>query len=344
MPMGQQAYETQLQNSLVRHASDVWEVSHCSVLPARARQADHRAGARRLPLGRLSSAPYAVASLLGSLAYGRPDVVHRLDLRCPPSRHVEVITIHDLPPLRFDDEGSIPSWAARSAREAAAIICPSHFAAEEVRSLLGARHIHVIPYGMDASRSVAKPFGLSDLADVGLDQPLVVHAAGATTRKNLPLLAAVWPDVVSACPNAHLALCGPPSARRTDLFAPLQQTRYLGHRAPDFMARLIKTAAVVVVPSIYEGFGLPALEAMIAGTTVVATECGALPEVIGDGGMIVRPTRSEFAEAIIAALAGGPAIAAMRSSGRERALGFSWEKCARSTADVYAEVSGTGGA
>lgn len=333
-PMGQQAYESQLLDALRHELSNQWRISDRAVLPMRSA----RGAGRRIPLRLTWAAPYRLASVVGELAYGRVDLVHRLDLRCPPVARREVLTIHDLPPLRFDDEGSLPSWAARSARAAAAVICPSEFAAEEVRDLLGVRRTHVVPYGLNPARATAQPLSAAELIDLGLGVPLVVHAAGATARKNLRLLAEAWPEVLAEHPHAFLALCGPLDRRRDEHFNGLPRVRYLGSRSPQFVARLMRTANTVVVPSIYEGFGLPALEGMAAGATVVATTCGALPEVCGDAALIVRPDASEFAEAIGESLAGGTAIDRLRTAGRARAASFSWGQAARATAAVYEEA------
>jgi alpha-1,3-rhamnosyl/mannosyltransferase len=248
------------------------------------------------------------------------------------------LTVHDLPPLRFADEGGIPHWAARSARAAAAVICPSEFAANEVGELLGVRNVHVVPYGIDPRRAAAAPLSGAELADLWLHGPLVVHAAGATTRKNLPMLADAWREVVATHSDALLALCGPPHARRDELFSSVPNVRYLGHRPPEFVARLMRTAEAVVVPSTYEGFGLPALEGMAAGAAVVATSCGALPEVCADAALLVEPDSGAFAAAIGKALNGGVAIDRLRATGRARAASFSWERAARDTLTVYETV------
>jgi alpha-1,3-rhamnosyl/mannosyltransferase len=332
--MGQQAYESQLLDALRHELSYQWRISDRAVVPMRSA----RGAGRRIPLRLTWAAPYRVASVVGEFAYGRVDLVHRLDLRCPPVARREVLTIHDLPPLRFEDEGSLPSWAARSARAAVAVICPSQFAAEEVRALLGVTRTHVVPYGLNPARATAPRLSAAELIDLGLNEPLVVHAAGATARKNLGMLAAAWPDVLSEHPHAFLALCGPPDKRRDVHFNGLPHVRYLGSRPPDFVARLMRTATTVVVPSTYEGFGLPALEGMAAGATVVATSCGALPEVCGDAALLVRPDAAEFAAAIGESLAGGSAIERLRTAARARAASFSWAQAARETAAIYEEA------
>lgn len=334
LPMGQQIHESQLREALLRELGDRWSLSELALLPWRARG---RAG-RRLPLRPLWAAPYPLAAAAGALAYGRADLVHRLDLRCPPCARRQVVTVHDLPPLRFDDEGSLPRWAARSARAAVAVICPSEFAASEVRTLLGVRRTRVVPNGVDRARSDAQPLGESELDRLGLGRPLVAHVGGATRRKNLEGLAGAWPQVLAAHRDASLALCGPPHPRRDELFAGLTNVRYLGHRDPGFIARLMRTAAVVVVPSTYEGFGLPALEAMAAGAPLVAAARGALPEVCADAALLVEPVAGDLARGIAETLAGGPVVERRREAGLHRARAFTWERAARATAAVYEEA------
>jgi glycosyltransferase involved in cell wall biosynthesis len=332
--MGQQVHELRLFEELQAAGDGHWLLSDVSIASVRT----GGAGSRRLPLRLLWSAPYRAAALVGAAAYGRTDLLHRLDLRCPPSGRREIVTIHDLPPLRFDDEGSLPRWAARSARAAAAVICPSEFAAEEVRKLLGVRRIRVVPNGVDSSFAHAEPLSAVELAPFRIEGRFVLHAGGATRRKNLDSLAAAWPMVLEGAPDALLVLCGPPHPRRDELFAGTEGVRYLGHRPPAFVARLMRSAAVVVVPSTYEGFGLPALEAMAAGTAVVASARGALPEVCDTAAAMVEPTAEALAAGILEVLAGGERIERMRRAGLERAQTFTWSAAARNTLAVYEEA------
>lgn len=117
-------------------------------------------------------------------------------------------------------------------------------------------------------------------------------------------------------------------------------TRYTGKIDTDALVRHYSEATMLVVPSIYEGFGLPAAEAMACGTPVISTTAGALPEVVGDAGILVPPgdTRA-IAGAITALLDDANKRRQLGIMGKERvARMFNWDNAARETAEVYAEA------
>lgn len=333
-PMGQQHHESAMEEALRRLAGpDEWDLAALRVSPVRS-----GAGGVRLPLGPLAKGPGIIAALAGGVAYRRADLVHRFDLRLPPYPGAEVVTVHDLPPLRFDDEGTLPRWAASSARRARLAICPSAFAAGEVATLLGQPRARVVPNGVsDAFRrgAAAAP---DVLARHGLDGRFVLHAGGATKRKNLESLAGAWRRVSTALPGVTLALCGPADPRRARLFARLPATHWIGHRHPAEVAALMRAASAVVVPSLYEGFGLPALEGMACGTPVVAADRGALPEVCGDAALLVEPTAAAVAEGIEAVLTDESLARRLGAAGPPRAEPYTWEAAAAATLAVYEEA------
>jgi len=334
LPMGQQHYESALRQSLARCASAGWRITVRRVVSLRSPVR----GAIRLPTRALSAAPYAAVAPLAQLAYGRAQLVHRFDLRLPPRLGREVVTVHDLPPLRFDDEGSLPRWALAGARQASGVICPSEFAAHEVRALLGVRRVWVVPNGVSPEIALAMPIPGAELAAKGIHGPFVLHAGGATRRKNLDALARAWTSVADRCPEAHLVLCGPPHPRRRQLFDKAERVHDLGYLRPATVARLMRAAAAVVVPSMYEGFGLPALEGMAAGAPVVAAETGALPEVCGDAALLVPATADGILDGLLEVLQDGRRAARLRRLGPERAAMFSWARTAEETLAVYDEA------
>ena len=107
------------------------------------------------------------------------------------------------------------------------------------------------------------------------------------------------------------------------------------------LARLYQSATVVVCPSLWEGFGLTALEAMACGAPVVAANRGGLPEVVGDAGLLVDPTDVDALREAMYTLAGQePLRAALRARGLARARAFSWRHVAEATVAVYREALG----
>jgi glycosyltransferase involved in cell wall biosynthesis len=282
-------------------------------------------GSVRLPSRVLFASSPAVRRSIGQVIYRHYDVVHRLDLRLPPAPRPEVLTIHDIVSWRYPDEGAPPSDAVSSARRAAVVICPSQFSADEVASVLGVTSPVAIHNGVDPRFFEATPLTEPELAALGIRSPFVLHAGGCTSRKNLAGLAAAWPLVRSGRPDTTLVLMGPPDARRQGHFGNLAGTVYIGMVDDGLVAGVMAAASVLVVPSTYEGFGLPALEAMAVGVPVVAADRSSLPEVCGDAAILVEPDGAGLAAGILAALESGPDTKAMVERGRSRAATFTWE-------------------
>ncbi len=332
--MGQQGYEAHLADALTRVAGTGWEVRTCRVRSLRSRAA----GERRLPLEAVGSLPTLAGRWIGRATYGRAAVVHRLDLRIPPPAAPEVLTIHDLAPLRFGDEGRLPGGWQASVRAATAVVVSSDFTAAELEEATGVRAAVIGP-GHDPELVNTPPLGADTLASLGISPPYVLHAGGATDRKNLAALAGAWAVVRSERPDATLVLCGPPDARRDRHFAALPGTVRPGRLDRPTLVGLLCGAALVVVPSTYEGFGLPALEALTAGVPVVASDRGSLPEVVGDAGLLVEPTDAGLAEGILATLADPEGAAARAARGRARARERSWDDVAADHLNLYRRVA-----
>jgi glycosyltransferase involved in cell wall biosynthesis len=283
----------------------------------------------------LADAPTRLRQAVGRLIYRGQDVVHRLDLRLPPAPAPEVLTVLDLAPLRFPDEGGLPRDAASSARRAAVVVCPSQFSADEVASQFGISAPVVLHGGVDERFFDAAPLDEEVLAALGIRPPFVFHAGGCTERKNLSGLAGAWPLVRSSRPDATLVLAGPEDPRRDRLFAPLPGTVRVGRVDDATLIGLMAAAAVIVVPSTYEGFGLPALEGMAVGVPVVAASRSSLPEVCGDVALLVEPDADGLAGGLETALAGDAGTPAMIERGRQRARSMSWEACAAAHAELW---------
>ncbi len=115
-----------------------------------------------------------------------------------------------------------------------------------------------------------------------------------------------------------------------------QRVHWLGLVERDQMPKLMAGAAALLYPSFYEGFGLPPLEAMAAGSPVIASNASCLPEVLGDAAILFEPTDNRgFAEAVEAVLTRDEVRQRLVAAGRARARAFTWERCADSTVEVY---------
>ena len=324
-PMGQQLYESQLLAQLP--AAGV-RVRPCQVRSMRSAQPGHV----RAPLSALTRAPAIVQHTASRVLYGRASLVHRCDLRLPAAPR-EVVTVHDLAPLRFPDEGAIPPGAADSLRRARAVIVPSQFAADELHELFGVA-AQVIHNGLDPA--VWDHVASDALDRIDVPARFVLHSGGVTQRKNLGALADAWHVVSAAHPDAWLVLCGTSDSRRTALFADLPRVRLLGKVARPAHLALMSAASIVVVPSTYEGFGFPALEAMARGQAVVAANCASLPEICGNAALLCEPTGDGLAHALDSLLIDDDARATLAARGPDQAKPFTWERSARAHADVYA--------
>ena len=118
--------------------------------------------------------------------------------------------------------------------------------------------------------------------------------------------------------------------------------RFAGYVTDAELPALYAAAAVFAYPSLYEGFGIPPLEAMACGTPVVASTAGALPEVLGDAALLIDPNNQRaLGEALEAVLSKPEVRDRLQSAGRRRARLYTWNSCARKTAEVYREVLAT---
>jgi len=278
----------------------------------------------------------------------RPDVFHSPGVD-PPAwyRAPWVQTLHDVTPLVFpsDDWGVEPfRWRVRGTlmRRAAAVICISHHTADVGLRLLGLRpeRLHVIHHG------VAPTFA-DDVAPFVADRPYVLMVSGFGPHKGFAeafdvvgrLADAGLPHelrVVGEFHGAHIALVEQlrSAARHPD------RIRLEGRLDDRTLAGRYRGADAVIVTSRYEGFGLPALEAMTAGAPVVAFDNSSLREIVDDGGVLVADGDvTAFTRELSALLSDELARADVRASGRRRALQFSRERSAQQHAEIYASVA-----
>jgi glycosyltransferase involved in cell wall biosynthesis len=242
----------------------------------------------------------------------RAELIYSPANLAPVASRRNVVVIHDVAALRHPEWYSKPYVAWHKtvlpliARRARLVITVSEFSRREIQEVLGV-DARVIPNGVDER---FKPGPKKDYA-------LVVGTKIA--RKNLSALS----DTAEAL-GMELVAAG---SARSYMKGEATNIRELGYVPDDELPALYAGARVLLMPSLYEGFGLPCLEAMASGTPVVAANRGALPEICGDAALVVEP--EEFAEAAVAAATTDSER--LVQAGLARAARFTWERTARET-------------
>jgi glycosyltransferase involved in cell wall biosynthesis len=256
-----------------------------------------------------------------------------------------VVVIHDAAPLRH------PGWYSRTyaawqrlilpavARRAARVITDSEFSRGELAELLGV-DAAVVPGGVDERFTPAADPEPARRAH-RLDGPYVLCVASQTARKNLAALAPAARALAADGVDVVVAGGHRPQFAREQGLDPL---RLLGHVDDALLPGLYAGAEAFALPSLYEGFGLPVLEAMACGTPVVAAAAAALPETCGGAALLAAPDGAAFAAALTELLGDRGARERLRAAGLERAAAFSWDRTARAVDALLADQSSTGAA
>lgn len=286
------------------------------------------------------------------LARGRGiELLHSVDHVSPawgPWR--SVVTLHDLAFLLYPEthtQASRAYYAAagESARRAQRVIAVSQRTASDAVRLLGVdparmRVVHeaagpaFTPQPREALEPLARRFGISP------QQPYILFVGTLEPRKNLPLLVEAFARVRQQL-EVQLVIVGARGwlDQSTDAARGADATHFVGWLDEDDLAVLYSHAGVLALPSLYEGFGLPVLEAMACGAPVVSSNAGPLPEVAGDAAVLLPPEDAHmWSEALLRVLTDPARAAELSRRGAARAADFSWHKTAHATREVYREA------
>lgn len=347
-PGSMRAYAELLVQAMARHAPEIrMDVIELDPAPPRG------AWGRRL---RTLSLP------LRARKYGSrtPDVWHVLDASrayLAPSLGAGpvIATVHDIIP-RLQDEGRFPGvprlgWAARhwwrgNAKALAGVtmaICDSASTANDLQEYFAVQparcRVIPLPLNIAMARLSAEP------SLVRREQTRVLHIGNDGFYKNRAGVLRVFARIAATAPDAELTMAGPaPAAHLLALAAELDlagRIEWLIDPSDAAVADSYRRAAVLLFPSLYEGFGWPALEAMAFGLPVVASNAGALPEVVGAAGECFAPDDEEGMARAVGRLLTDP-VAWRRAvdRGLSRAAGFSEMAFANGMRDAYLEAAG----
>jgi glycosyltransferase involved in cell wall biosynthesis len=243
----------------------------------------------------------------------------------------QALTLHDLSPLEH------PGWFQKSfatwyrlflpilIRRARVVFTPSMYVKDKICRRFGIDNIVVTPNGVD--RFKFHPVAKQEKYD--LPKKYVLFVGTLEPRKNLVGLLQAWKEVQDEFKEVWLIIAGTyghvfGSLR---LSAEVERVRFLGYVEEAQLPGLYAGATVFILPSFDEGFGLPALEAMACGVPVIASDGGALPEVVGDAGIIFKLNNIAGIQAALrGCLANDQLQNSLKNKGQERAECFSWQK------------------
>lgn len=295
------------------------------------------------------------------LVAGRIAVFHSPDFVLPPTwRARTVLTVHDLsflttphtadPALRRYLMASVPRSIARADH----ILADSESTRRDLVQHLGVEpeRTTVVYPGVG---SQFKPLELQAVREVRarykLEGPFVLAVGTLQPRKNYPALIEAWArlrEVDPALASVGLVIAGGRGWLYDEIDATIERlevatrVRLLGFVPEEDLPALYNAAAAVAMPSLYEGFGIPVIEALACGTPVVASNVSSLPEASGDAALLVPPDDVDaLAKALRRLLTDDELRATLRQRGFAHAQHFTWEAAARTVLNVYSELADT---
>jgi len=271
---------------------------------------------------------------------GQVDVLHATNFVLPPGpAAANVVTVHDLGFFRsdtFPGGHRLQDLVPWSLRRAHCVITPTRAIAQEVaerfavdEERLVATHLGVSPVFFGAT-----PLGDRALDALGITPPFAVAVATLQPRKNLHRLLEAWERARREMPGWSLVLAGPkgwgPELPKMEGVVPI------GWVGDETLPGVLAAADMFCYPSLYEGFGLPPLEAMATGTAALVGRYSAASEVLGDDAVFVDPLDvDDIARGLIELATDEGSRKRLERAGRIRASGYTWERTASSTLRAY---------
>lgn len=311
------------------------------------------------PLPHLKKLP--LAATLGNLELHRAATKLRLDVLhdpcgiapflAPRGRYRRVTTIHDTLPALYPETQQFLTrlvfsvLVARAGITADAVLTVSQASVDDLirHYRMPASKVHVTPNGVYQPEPLPDEDVREFLGRLGVTRPYFLYVGALHPRKNLPRVLESFARVRQVHPRVNLAIVGPPSWGGHHVLREVlrsadadQGVVFTGFLSDEDLQALYQGAHALVFASLYEGFGLPALEAMSHGTPVITSNVSALPEVVGDAAILVDPTSVEsISRAMVQLLEDDALRQELGRRGKIRSRLFTWEATAAETLRVY---------
>jgi glycosyltransferase involved in cell wall biosynthesis len=280
---------------------------------------------------------------------GEVDLVHATNYVAPPSKAPVLVTVHDLTFLRFPEMCTKDTLSygrhLRRAIDAGAVIqSSSHYVVDEISAEFGLRPDQVaqIYCGLEP---VLRGDAARGRARAGADRYLITLST-IEPRKNLPAMVRAFDAVAAEERDLHLVMVGPDGWGVEEFHAALAAAKHgdrvhrIGYVAKEERADLLAGATALAYPSIYEGFGLPPLEAMQSGVPVVASNAGPIPEVLGDAALLPDPHDDDsIADALRRIVSDSELRATLVERGTERVRRYTWDIAGPQFVELYHRVA-----
>ncbi|MFT4659257.1 MAG: glycosyltransferase involved in cell wall biosynthesis [Ilumatobacter sp.] len=283
---------------------------------------------------------------------GHPDLVHGTNYVVPPTAASRLVSVYDCwflehPSSAHPDVARSGAVLRRAVDEGAHVLASSDATANKVRALLNTDQVHTIHLGPPPTQPVPET-PPADLAAQVAGRPFILALGTVERRKNLLVLITAFERLAREHPDIILVVAGrdgddsEPVSRGIAQATPSVRKRIvrLGVVDPQSKQWLLHHAECLAYPSLDEGFGFPVLEAQIAGTPVVSSSAGSIPEVAGAGALLSLPSDSDaLAANLFWTITNQQKRASLIAAGHLNLERFSWATTARSLLDLYRQLA-----
>lgn len=293
------------------------------------------------------SASFAQADVNHVIDHSYAHLVHALDAS------KTVVTLHDMIWARVQNGEYKPSPVSLNAvqkhnlsglAKAAAVVCDSEASKKSLLEFLPGleSRVSVIAPGLNDLFNHPKKVSIHELLR-GVPKPFLFHPGHTQSYKNIPALFYVLAEIRKAGQSVHLVKTGteftPEQISLAQRLGVKPLVHHLGKVSSETLPEIYKAADALLLPSLDEGFGFPALEAMAFGLPVIASNRGSLPELIRNAGILTEPEDYQGMSLAVLSLLRTPSIRQeFIARGKERAAGYTWEKSAKQLLNLYRDI------